>query len=429
MRGALSGVRVLDLTEYIAGPFAAQSLADMGAEVTKIEPPIGDFWRLTNALTPGESRGFMQVNRGKRSVVIDLKTPEGKAIVHKAVLDADVVMASYRAGVAQRLSVDYETLSAINPRIIYAQNTAFGTFGPYSHKAGFDLVAQAMTGIVAFESQADPDEPRSITAAAITDFVSGTFLAFGIVSALYQREQTGRGQQVDSSLFAAGLTMQYRPMFSLEIMDKEPRDNMLSLMAKARASGQSIEDARRESAYKALNQPSTATNPYYNIYKTRDGQMVVACLNNRLRRAAAGVLGVDDPRVKTDVFDSTALDLDAAAVLKAQIEAAFASKTTDAWCDAFDSAGIPCGPVRTNEELFEDPHVAAQGMLLDTEHALFGPIRSPNLPIRMTDADVGSQTPSPALGQHTVEFLQELGYAAAEIERLRASGVIKVWDA
>ncbi|HLF77792.1 MAG TPA: CoA transferase, partial [Dehalococcoidia bacterium] len=284
MQGALSGVRVLDLTEYIAGPFAAQSLADMGAEVIKIEPPIGDFLRHTNPITPSESRGFMAVNRGKRSVVIDLKTPDGQAIMHKAVLKADVVMTSYRSGVAQRLGVDYETLSKLNPRLVYAQNTAFGTFGPYSHKAGFDLVAQAMTGIVAFESQSNPDEPRSITTAAITDFVSGTFMAYAIACALFQREQTGRGQQVDTSLFASGLTLQYRPLFSLEFMDREPRADLLDGLAEARAGGGSVEDARKASTYKGFSQPSTATNPYYNIYRTHDGQMVIACLNNRLRR-------------------------------------------------------------------------------------------------------------------------------------------------
>ena len=426
MQGALSGVRVLDLTEYIAGPFAAQSLADMGAEVIKIEPPIGDFLRHTNPITPSESRGFMAVNRGKRSVVIDLKTPEGQAILHKAVLDTDVVMANYRAGVARRLAADYETLSRINPRLIYAQNTAFGTFGPYSHKGGFDLVAQAMTGIIAYESQNDPEHPHSITAAAITDFVSGTFMAFAVLSALYQREQTGRGQQVDTSLFAAGLTLQYRPLFSLEFTDKEPRDELLMRMAEARREERSVEEARE--GYKTAGQPAVATNPYYSIYRTRDGSMVIACLNNRLRRAAAGILGVDDPRVKTDTFDSTALDLNAAAVLKQDIEAAFASRSTGEWCEAFDAAGIPCGPVRISEELFDDPHVAAQKLILDLEHPIFGPVKMPNLPIRMSDAEVGAGTSSPALGQHTVEFLQELGYESAEIERLRKVGVIKVWD-
>jgi formyl-CoA transferase len=329
--------------------------------------------------------------------------------------------------VAERLGVDYQTLSRINPRLIYAQNTAFGTFGPYAHKAGFDLVAQAMTGIVAFESQSNPDEPRSITTAAITDFVAGSFMAYAIACALYQRHQTGRGQQIDTSLFAAGLTLQYRPMFSLEMMDQAPRADLLARMAEARAAGDGIEAARRGSSFKASNQPSTATNPYYSIYKTRDGQMVIACLNNRLRRAAAGLLGVDDPRVKTDLFDSTALNPNDAALLKRQIEAAFAAKSTEAWCSEFDAAGIPCGPVRISEELFDDPHVAAQSLILNLEHPILGAVKTPNLPIRMSDGDVGATIPSPVLGQHTLEFLQALGYASEEIERLRDAGVVKAW--
>jgi formyl-CoA transferase len=428
MQGALAGVRVLDLTEYVAGPFCGQMLADMGADVTKIEPPMGDFWRLTNPVAHNESRGFISVNRGKRSVVIDLKSPEGQAIVHKAVLDADVVLASYRPGVAGRLRVDYETLSKLNPRIIYAENTAFGTDGPYAHKAGFDLVAQAMTGIVAFESQTNFSEPRSITTAAITDFVSGTFLAYAVVSALYQREQTGRGQRIESSLFAAGLTLQYRPLLSIDIMDKAERDVLLANIKRAHDEGRFLEDPRRDAGYESRGQPATATNPYYGIYRTQDTYMVIACLNNRLRRAAAGILGVDDPRVKTNEWDSTALDIDAAAALTANIRETFASKSAQAWCDAFDAAGIPCGPVRLSEELYDDPHAAFQNLILQLEHPVVGDIRMPNLPVRLSDADVGATTSSPALGQHTVDWLSEQGYGESEIERLKQAGVVKGWE-
>jgi crotonobetainyl-CoA:carnitine CoA-transferase CaiB-like acyl-CoA transferase len=210
-------------------------------------------------------------------------------------------------------------------------------------------------------------------------------------------------------------------------MDKQPRDELLARMAAAREAGSSVEEAR--GGYKTAGQPAVATNPYYSIYRTRDGSMVIACLNNRLRRAAATLLGVDDPRVHADTFDPTALDLGAAAVLKEHIEAAFASRSTDDWCAIFDAANIPCGPVRLSEELFDDPHVAAQNLILDLEHPIFGAVKMPNLPIRMSDADVGATISSPALGQHTAEFLHELGYESAEIERLRESGVVKVWDA
>jgi formyl-CoA transferase len=400
----------------------------MGADVTKIEPPNGDFWRLTNTVANNESRGFISVNRGKRSVVIDLKSEEGRAIVHKAVLGADVVLASYRQGVAARLGVDYETLSALNPRLIYGEMSAFGSTGPYAHKAGFDLVAQAMTGVVAFESQTTPGSPRSITTAAITDFVSGTFMAYAVASALYQREQTGRGQRIESSLFAAGLAMQYRPLLSLEIMDRADRDALMGHLAKARAEGRFIDDVLAELKYANRGLPAVATNPYYGIYRTRDSYMVIACLNNRLRRAAANILGVDDLRLRTDEFDSTLLEPADADALNARISEVFASRSTEEWCAEFDAAGVPCGPVRLSDEIYEDPHAAAQNLILDLDHPVVGPLKMPNLPVRMTGAETGARTASPALGQHTIEFLREQGYAPEEIERLRASGVIRVWE-
>jgi len=184
MTGALSGVRVLDFSEYIAGPYAGVMLADMGAQVTKIEPPHGDFWRLTNSIAPSESRGFIGVNRGKRSVSIDLKKPEAGEFIRRAALYTDVMLANYRPGVAARLGVDYQTLAAINPRLIYCENTAFGNAGPYKDRAGYDLISQAMTGIMAFEGAGGP--PRPIITTSVTDLAAGMFMAYAIASALYQ---------------------------------------------------------------------------------------------------------------------------------------------------------------------------------------------------------------------------------------------------
>ncbi len=424
MAGPLDGVKVLDFTEYVAGPYGGQMLADMGALVTKFEPPMGDFWRLTNMVAADESRGFISVNRGKRSISIDLKTDAGQEIVRRAVLEADVVLSSYRPGVAKRLNVDYETLSQLNPRLIYGQNTAFGPEGPYSDKVGFDLVSQAMTGIVAFESQGS-DQPRSITAAAITDYLSGMNLAYAVVSALYHREKTGEGQKIDTSLFASGLAMQYRPLLSIELFDAEPRKELLDLVEEARVKGQRLEEVLDDRANRP-GAPSVATNPYYNIYRTRNGYMVIACLNNRLRRAAAGILGVADARLEMNEWDSTLLGPEVASQLNQAITETFATRTTQEWLPLFEAAGVPCGAVRLTEELYDDPQVKAQNLMVEFDHPIVGKIKQIGSPIRMSKSDTTARTPSPALGQQTREVLTELGYSTDDIEALIQQRVVKV---
>jgi formyl-CoA transferase len=431
MAGPLSGVRVIDFTEYVAGPYAGQMLADMGADVVKFEPPIGDFWRLTNMIAADESRGFISVNRGKRSIVVDLKTDGGREVVYRAVEGADVMLSSYRPGIATRLGVDYETLSKLNPALIYARNTAFGPIGPYSEKTGFDLVAQAMTGIVAFESQGKDGHPHSITTAAITDYLSGMNMAFGVVNALYQRAQTGTGQVIDTSLFASGLAMQYRPLLSIEMFDAEPRAELLGLLGEARAQGVSVDEVLAQQAasgHVRPGAPAVATNPYYQIYKTRDGHFVIGCLNNRLRRAAAEIIGVQDSRLATNEWDSTALDIDDAARLNARISEVFASRTNAEWMEPFEAAGVPCGPVRITEELYDDPQVQAQNLVVNLEHPMLGTIRSVGSPIKMSAAETTSLRASPMLGQHTREVLVELGYGHAEIDALIAAGAVKQGD-
>jgi crotonobetainyl-CoA:carnitine CoA-transferase CaiB-like acyl-CoA transferase len=427
LAGPLAGVKVIDFTEYIAGPYGGQMLADMGATVTKFEPPQGDFWRLSNMVGADESRGFIGVNRGKRSITVDLKTAEGQEIVRRAVAAADVVLSSYRPGVAKRLNVDYESLSQINPRLIYGQNTAFGPEGPYSEKPGFDLVSQAMTGIIAFESQGS-ETPHSITTAAITDFLTGMFLAYGVVNALYHRERTGEGQKIDTSLFASGLAMQYRALLSIEVLDAEPRRELLDLVEEGRKTGRTMDEVfeeRVKAGYIRPGGPATATNPYYNIYKTRDGSMVIACLNNRLRRAAAGVLGVEDARLELNEWDSTLLDPEVAAVLNRKISETFATRATEDWLRLFEGAGVPCGPVRLTEELYEDPQVKAQDLLAEFDHPIVGKIKQIGSPIKMSKNDTTAKTPSPALGQQTREVLAELGYSGEEIDALIRQRVVK----
>lgn len=424
MNGALAGVRVLDFSEYIAGPYGGQMLADMGALVTKVEPPLGDFWRHTAAIAPNESRGFIGVNKGKRSLSLDLKTEKGREIAHRLIAASDVVLMNYRAGVAERLGVDYATGSRINPRIIYCENTAFGTVGPYAEKAGYDLISQAMTGIMAFEGGIGL--PRPIITTSVTDLAAGMFMAFSVASALYQRERTGRGQRIETSLFGAGIAIQYRPMLSIERLDKGMRDGFLAELARARAEMRPTEEMIAE--YRIKRGLGSSSAQYYRVYETIDGYIAIACLNNRLRRQAAAALGIDDPRLVADTFDLKLLDEAQTAALTERIEDTLRSRTSAEWVAAFDAVGVPCGPVRLTPEMFEDPHAAANDLFVDLEHPVVGPIKMANSPVKMSDADTGTSLPPPALGQHTREALAEVGYTPAEIEQLERDRVVRFWN-
>ena len=424
MHGVLNGIRVLDFSEYIAGPYAGELLADLGAEVIKVEPPLGDFWRHTTPVAPAESRGFMGVNKGKRSISLDLKHPETREVLERMVRSADVFLANYRPGVAARLGVDYETLSAINPRLIYCENTAFGKRGPYSERAGFDLVSQAMTGIMAFEGAGGL--PHPIITTSPTDLAAGIFMAYAVAAALYQREHTGRGQQIETSLFAAGIAIQYRPMFSIERIDRAPRERLLETVARARAAGRRVDEVLGEQSSRT-DVVMRRNNPYYRVFETKDSYIALACLNNRLRRAAARVLEVEDPRVEGDEFDVDLLGPDESLVLRELIAATFTNRTTDEWVELFDAAGVPCGPVRLTAELFDDPQVVADELLVELDHPIMGPVKMANSPLKMSGGETGSRLPSPALGQHTREVLGELGFTAGEVAALEASGAVRAW--
>lgn len=424
MDGVLKGIRVLDFSEYIAGPYAGELLADLGAEVIKVEPPLGDFWRHTTPVAPAESRGFMGVNKGKRSISLDLKHPGTREVLERMVRSADVFLANYRPGVAARLGVDYETLSAINPRLIYCENTAFGKRGPYSERAGFDLVSQAMTGIMAFEGAGGL--PHPIITTSPTDLAAGIFMAYAVAAALYQRERSGRGQQIETSLFAAGIAIQYRPMFSIERIDRAPRERLLETVARARAAGKRVDGVLGEQSSRT-DVVMRRNNPYYRVFETKDSYIALACLNNRLRRAAARVLEVEDPRVEGDEFDIDLLGPDESMVLRELIAATFTNRTTDEWVELFDAAGVPCGPVRLTAELFDDPQVVADELLVELDHPIMGPVKMANSPLKMSGGETGSRLPSPALGQHTRELLGELGYTAGEIAALEASGAVRAW--
>ena len=422
MLGALSGIRVVDFTEYIAGPYATMMLADMGADVVKVERPQGDAWRHTAPVAPYESRGFLGVNRGKRSIALDLGREEGRAIAQKLARGADAVVVNYRPGVAERLGLDYDSLSADNPALVYCENTAFGREGPYSGGPGYDILSQAATGMILYENKLERGTPQFIATVAVADLTTGMFMAFAIVNALYARAQPGRGQRIETSLFASGLAAQYRPLLSVEERDRAPREGFLQEYQQAQKDGlRFAEVAELRSQYI----PGRGRNNYYRVYETKDGLIAVACLNNRQRRALRDALQVEDPSVEGMGYDWFAEDVRRAHKQAVEhYERAFGARPTAELIELLDAADVPCNRVRFPEELYDDPHVAANSLMLNLDHPVLGSLRMPACPIRMSETPAGSDAPPPVLGADGPQVLRELGYGDADIDRLLKDGVL-----
>ncbi len=441
--GALAGVRVIDCTDYIAGPYCGMMLADLGADVIKVEPTTGDRWRLQSQVAPGESRGFLAMNRGKRGIAVDLRRPEGLALLLRLLDGADVFLTNFRPGVAARLGLGWEQLSARNPRLIYAENTAFGPQGPDAARPGFDLLSQAASGLLDYEQKLRNGLPAPISSTALADVSSGMFLAYGIAGALYARERTGRGQRIAGSLLHAAISVQYRPFQSVEAIDAAPRAAFLSAVA---ALSEPAQPAPGDGAGTATAAPprsyaeivalreamlpgramGNAGNSYYRPYETRDGIVCVACLNNRFRRRLRDLLGIADPSVDGETYALNDPDARAAAIaLRPQFEAAFRQRTTAEWLRLLDEADVPCAPLRLTEEVFDSPQIVANEMIVTLEHPTLGTLRQPAGPLRMSDTPDGSRRAAPTLGQHTDAVLSEAGLSPAEIAALRAAGVVR----
>ena len=423
MQGALDGIRVLEFSEYIAGPFAGMLLSDMGADIVKIEPPDGEPWRHATPFIPDESRNFISLNRGKRSLPLDLTVPEAREIVYRLLDDTDVVIVNARPDVGAKLGIDYETLSAKRPGLVYCDNTAFGRNGPDSHRPGYDLIAQAVTGLMASEAKLDDGIPLRIQSTPLADFATGLAMAWGICAALFHRERTGRGQVVESTLLGTTLAFQTMVFTQVEAVDRGPREGFLNTLERLRGSGAPFDEIIEE--YRRQRSPWRERDPFYRAYRAGDGVIVVACLSQRLRRRLLDVLGLNDPRFEPG-FDPGSEDIDALDVgLTEQARGLFRTKTVAEWLEAFDQAGVPAAPVYFPDELLSDEQVLANDLVVELEHSIAGPVKMVGPILKMGDAPLSATRASPALGEHTTEILGQLGYGPDQVDRLIDDGITR----
>ncbi|TCO28403.1 formyl-CoA transferase [Kribbella steppae] len=378
--GALDGLRVLDLTQVMAGPFCTMLLADLGADVIKIEnPSAGDQTRRSwgYAVHGEDSRAFLALNRNKRSVCLDLKQPEDLAAFLRLAETADIVVENFRPGVTKRLGVDYDTLAARNPRLIYASVSGFGQTGPYADRPGYDLIAQAMSGVMSITGT--PDGTPVKCGLPVGDLGAGMFCALGIVSAVHARSRTGEGQYVETSLFEAALAMSVWESTEYWATGNVP---------------QPLGSANRMSApYQAL--------------RTKDGYLTLGANNERLWQRLCAALEVTglltDPRFVTNTDRMTHRD-----ELAAELEARLATATTDEWVALLLNAGVPAGPIRDYQYVLdEDPHVRARGMVQEVDHPVEGRVRVLGSPVRMSGTPARIRRHPPLLGEHTEEVLGE----------------------
>lgn len=389
----LHGLRVVDVTQVMAGPYCAMLLCDMGADVIKVEPPAGDSSRRMAGAQGRDSAAFNAVNRGKRGIVVDLKTDTGREVVARLAETADILIENYRPGVMTKLGLDYAALAAKNPRLIYASISGYGQTGPSAGKGGFDLVAQGVSGLMSVTGE--PDRPPAKVGVPLTDLGAGLFAVCGILAALRHVERTGVGQQVDTALVDAGVALSVWEATELFSTGKVPGP---------------LGSAHRMSA------------PYQAI-RCADGYITLGAANDRIFTRLARLLGhpewLDDERFSVDGVRVANRD-----ALAAAIEAVTADRPRAYWLAHFEANDIPCGPINTYREVMDDPQVRAREMVVETEHPALGTLRTLGTPIKLGATPLQPGRPAPLLGQHTDEVLAEAGYSREAIAALRACGAV-----
>jgi crotonobetainyl-CoA:carnitine CoA-transferase CaiB-like acyl-CoA transferase len=404
--GPLGHLRVLDLSRVLAGPWASQLLADLGADVIKVERPgLGDdtrrwgppWLRDQAGAETGESSYYLSANRGKRSVTIDLAHPDGQALVRRLAARADVLLENFRVGGLEAYGLDYASLSALNPRLVYCSITGFGQTGPSRHRAGYDFLLQGMGGLMSITGAPDGHAgggPMKV-GVAVTDLMTGMYAATAVLAALAHRERSGVGQQVDLSLLDVQVAM---------------------LANQAQAFLATGEPPGR------LGNAHPSIVPYQS-FAAADRHFVIAVGNDGQFTKLSEVIGLaalsSDPR-----FATNAARVANRAALLARLEPALAARPAGEWVAALEAVGVPCGPINDLRQVFDDPQVRHRGLRQEVDHPVAGRVELVASPIRLSGTPLPPPTAPPTLGQQTDEVLAELGLGAAEVAALRASGAV-----
>jgi len=398
MTQPLDGVRIIDLTTVVMGPFATQLLGDLGADIIKIEPPDGDILRhIAPMRHPGMGHIFLHHNRNKRSLVLDLKKPAGYAALQKLLQTADVLIYNVRPQAMQRLRLSYDEVAAVNPRIIYVGAYGFGQRGPYAAQPAYDDLIQGMSALPALFHEAGASSPR-YAPLAIADRITGLAAVNAVTTALFARCRTGEGQAVEV------------PMF----------ETMAQMVLADHMGGHTFQPPEGPHGYARMLAPHRAP------YETRDGYMCVLIYNDKHWRAFFRLIGREDMFDTDPRFGSHEARSRNIAEVYAFAAEQLKQRTTAEWEKLLREADIPAAPMKTVADLLNDPHLAQTGFFMETEHPSEGRLREMTLASHWSGADPMPHRPAPRLGEHSAEILREAGYADAEIERLAAAGVTKL---
>ena len=411
--GAFVGLKVIELGRFIAAPYCAQLLADSGADVIKIEPLEGDQTRRNGTIIPGEGIQYLNKNRGKRSVAVNLTNTEVNLAVRALCEKADVIIANFRPGVAESLGLDYETLKKQNTRLIYAENTGYGLEGPMAGNPAMDAAIQAFSGL----AHLGPEGP-SLRPDPIIDYMAAMLLSWGIASALYHREKTDIGQRIDVALLQAALVLQNNHAHHIDVI-ADWRKEYVSFLEEA------YKDSDPWSGMierKDELLPHVVTGAYYGFLRTSNGVIVISAAVDSLQRKIATLLDIDDPRVTDPSWDPPD-DIKAYQTdIRDQVQSVLLTNTTEHWLKIFNEAGVPCQRYQTLEELIDNPQVKENEFMIRLEHELLGGMDVVAPPVKFSETPLAAQGPSPVLGKHTEEVLLEAGMTHELFQKLVDSG-------